>query len=117
MRRLPLLLVVLLSALLLGAPARLAAQGPVHAVDLRPLSRRVSALRLRAMLQTATPGPTPASHAALSSADAIPSLAVPAVRLTGRTVWIPLCGPLDLRAGLSWWSTGLRSSLGFSLRF
>jgi hypothetical protein len=69
------------------------------------------------MLQPSFQRTSVPSGTRLSLTDPLPALPRPAVRFTGRSIRLPLAGPLDLRAGMSWWSTGLRSTAGFALRF
>ena len=117
MRRSPILPLVFVLGLLLYLPAGLAAQQPAPGIERLRLTRRVSALRLQAMLRAPYEVSAARTVVRTLAAGAAPQISAPAIRLVGRTIWIPLSGPLALRAGMSWWSTGIRTSAGFSLRF
>ena len=113
----PRLLYFLLFGLLLSPLPRLEAQQEAPAPDPIRYSRFVSALRLRAMLRPPSSGTSVRADAARVAIDAVPRVDRPAIRFTGRTIRVPIAGPVEVRAGVSWWSTGMRSAAGLSLRF
>jgi hypothetical protein len=113
----PIIPLIFLAGFLLGSPVRLAAQQSGRPVDSPRRIHLVSALRMQAMLRSPAAAPALPPRASLATPDAMSHFPVPAVQFTGRSIRVPLTGPLDLRAGVSWWSSGLRTSAGFCLRF
>ena len=115
-RSLPVPLICLLG-LLLGLPARLGAQQVTAATSPMRFSRIVSSVRLHAMLQPSSAPPANRSSIVTPTQDPISFPIRPPVRFTGRSIRVLMAGPVDLKAGLSWWSTGFRTDAGFTFRF